>query len=474
MAKRKNILMLLTDQHRWDSLGANTGLVKTPHLDTLARDGVRFTNAYTCNPLCSPARGSIITGQYPHEHKVIVNTGDFNGLSWRLDPSRPTFFSRLKKAGYNVGYCGKWHLGPRENVPPGVDRWYHMGLYYQMLRDLGIDWTMWEEDKKTMTGPNATFYSKLPIAEELAPAAWVADRAIDAIDELAAKNAPFCVYASWYGPHFPITIPEPYFSMYDHESIVQPANFDEDFAGKPRIQAKERRRWNAEIMTWPKWRKAVARYRGFCTFIDHHIGRILERLRVLDEYDNTLIIFTADHGAMMGSHRMFNKGFHFYEETVRIPFAARLPGGVNGAVDEHFISNVDICPTILDFAGASMIEPMHGMSLIPLLHGQTPPSWRDAAFTQFHGYETTLYTQRMLRTKKHKYCYNPADIDELYDLETDPHELENLAEDSSMKPVLEDMKTRLYDEMVKHGENCVDTCGYGIGKNRRITGQWET
>ncbi len=153
MVRRKNLLIFLTDQHRWDSFGANAGLVKTPNLDAIANEGVRFTNAYTCNPLCSPARGSILTGQYPHEHKVIVNVEDFNGISPKLDRGRETFLSRLKEVGYNTAYIGKWHLGPNEEKPNGVDKWQHLGLYYQMLKERGIDWDMWKEDKKTMTGP---------------------------------------------------------------------------------------------------------------------------------------------------------------------------------------------------------------------------------------------------------------------------------------------------------------------------------
>lgn len=473
MTKRKNILFLLTDQHRWDSLGANTGLVKTPNIDSIAKDGVLFRNAFTCNPLCSPARASILTGQYPHEHKVIANIEDFNYLSEKLNPEKETFLSRLKDGGYNNAYIGKWHLGPMEDKPRGVDIWTPISLYYQMLRERGIDWDMWKEDKKTMTGPDAVFYGKLLIPDELAPSAWVADKTIDALDELASKNAPFSIYASWYGPHFPTTIPEPYFSMYDPESIEKPANFDDNLENKPRIQKKERHRWNAEIMTWDKWRQVVARFRGFCTFIDFHVGRIIQRLKELGEYENTLIIFTADHGGLLGDHGLFNKGFNFYEESMRIPFTAKLPGGAKGVVDNHFVSLVDICPTLLEYADAEKISPAHGRSLIHLLHGKEPMDWRKTAFAQFHGYETSLYTQRMLRTEKFKYCYNPADIDELYDLEKDPAELHNLAENESMKATIEKMRYALFLEMKSYGETCIETCSYGIGVNRRITGVWE-
>jgi choline-sulfatase len=473
MPKRKNILFLLTDQHRWDSLGANAGLVRTPNLDAVAADGTRFTEAFTCNPLCSPARASILTGQYPHEHKVIVNIEDFNGLSPMLNPARPTFISRLKETGYNTAYIGKWHLGPADNKPTGLDKWLHLGLYYQMLKERGIDWDMWTEDKKTMTGPDATFFGKLPIPEELAPTAWVADRTINALDELAAGKAPFCIYASWYGPHFPTTIPEPFFSMYDPESIEKPANFNETFLNKPRIQQKERWRWNAEIMNWQKWQQVIARYYGFCTFIDFHIGRIIQHLRSIGEYDNTLILFTADHGGLLGDHGLFNKGFNFYEETMRIPFVARLPFGSRGNIDNHFISLVDICPTLLEYAGAPGIQPSHGRSLLPLLQGAIPKEWRDAAFAQFNGYETTLYSQRMLRTRKYKYCYNPADIDELYNLEKDPAELNNLVTEPKMNPMLNDLREKLYREMKQYSETCIDTCSYGIGVNRRISGKWE-
>ncbi len=261
--------------------------------------------------------------------------------------------------------------------------------------------------------------------------------------------------------------------MYDPESIEKPGNWNDDLRNKPQIQKKERYRWNAEIMKWEKWQKVIARYYGFCTFIDYHIGRIVQRLREIGEYNNTLIIFTADHGGLLGDHGLFNKGFNFYDETVRIPFAVRLPGGAKGLVDEHFISLVDICPTLLDYADAQEIQPAHGRSLMPLLQGAAIKEWRKAAFAQFHGYETTLYTQRMLRTKSFKYCYNPADIDELYNLDEDPSELHNIAYDAKMKPVIEDMREKLFREMSSYGETCVETCAYNIGVNRRITGIWD-
>ena len=453
MPKQPNILVLLADQLRYDALSCNGAPVcRTPAMDSVGAAGVRFCNAFTPIALCTPARASLLTGRYPHNHRQLSNMGNFNGVFDDQLIGQPTLLSRLAGAGYRIGYAGKWHL-PREGDGAlwGVHRWHTPGEWSRPLAQQGYDFAR-DEVQRLEWGGAAPFAGRNTLPAEQTQEAWTADRAIEMIEAFGGGDAPFLVTASFFGPHFPYAVPEPYDTRYDPAQVARPANFDERFAGKPLIQQKELMRWNAAHLTWPDWQRVIAAYWGYCSFVDYQMGRVLAALERSGQRDDTVVVVTADHGDMLGNHRLFNKGFHMYEETHRVPLLIAGPGIAGDATAAEFANLVDLAPTLAELAAAEPLADADGRSLAPLLAGRTPADWPDDVFAEFHGYETTLCSTRMIRTANWKYVYNPATEDELYDLLSDPGELHNLAGLLAFGHVLRRMKERLVTRMRATGD----------------------
>lgn len=450
---RPNVLFLLTDQHRYDAVGCNAdNQCRTPAIDSIAESGTRFTRAYTPIAMCTPARASLLTGQYPHTHGQLSNMGNFNGAFDEnvLDRVEDAYPRRLREAGYEVRYAGKWHLPEQGNGSLwGFDEWHTAGDWREYLDERGIDYQRGRDDVQRLEwGEDAPFCGPSVLDAEDMQEAWVADRTVELIEERAGSDAPFAMCASFFGPHFPYAVPEPYTDLYDPEAIERPENFDEDFDGKPDVQEKELARWNAGHLTWSDWQEVIAHYWGYCTFIDDQIQRILDALDEQGIADETVVVMTSDHGDLIGNHRSFNKGFVMYEETHHVPLVARWPDEWEaGAECDEFVSLVDLMPTFLDVAGAETPDGVEGRSLTPLLRGERPDDWRDSAYAEFHGYEPSLYTSRMIRTDDWKYVYNPPSRDELYDLDSDPGELTNLADRAGFEHVKRRMQERLVERL---------------------------
>ena len=173
--------------------------------------------------------------------------------------------------------------------------------------------------------------------------------------------------------------------MYDPDTVERWINFDEQFVDKPSVQQKEMLRWNASHLTWPDWQKVIATYWGYCTFIDDQVQRVLDVLEKTGQLDNTVVVYSSDHGDMLGSHRLFNKMMNMYNETHQIPLAIRWPGVVEpSSICDDFVSLVDIMPTFLEMAGVDVPDKVDGCSLLPLLRGETPPDWREDIFAEHH------------------------------------------------------------------------------------------
>ncbi len=447
MAQRPNILFLIADQLRYDALGCNGApCCRTPALDAIGAAGVRFTNAYTPIALCTPARASLFTGRYPHNHLQLSNMGNFNGVFDRQLIGQPTLFSQLAAAGYRIGYTGKWHL-PREGDTAlwGIDRWLQPSEWQRSL-PAGYDFAR-NEVQRLEWGPSAPFAGRAALPADRMQETWTADRAIEMIDSFSGGDSPFLVVASFFGPHFPYAVPPPYDTMYGPGQVPCPANYAEAFTAKPLIQQKELRRWNAAHLTWPDWQRVIATYWGYCSFVDHQMGRVLAALHRNGRARDTVVVATSDHGDMLGNHRLFNKGFHMYEETHHVPLLISGPGIRRGATAAAFANLVDLAPTLAELAGAAPPAAADGRSLTPLLAGAAPADWPDDVFAEFHGYETTLYSSRMIRTADWKYVYNPPSRDELYDLRSDPGELRNLAGMVAFEHVVRRMQERLVARM---------------------------
>lgn len=456
---RPNILFLFSDQHRYDALSCNGAQIcRTPAMDSIAESGMRFTHAFTPTALCSPARAALLTGLFPHNNGQLANMGNFNGVFDKQMLDATGYPELLSGAGYSVNYVGKWHL-PKQGDADfwHVDQWFSEEKYAAEKQALGLDTNRAKEVQRLEWGRRAPFCGRAKLPAEHMQEAWCADKTIELLQNHAGGEEPFMIFTSFFGPHFPYAVPEPYDTMVDPNQVERWINFDEAFENKPTIQQREMLRWNSSHLTWPDWQRVIAHYWGYCTYIDEQIGRVLSKLEALGLAENTIIIYSADHGDMVGSHRLFNKGMYMYDETYRIPLLVRWPGVTqDGSECNEFVSLIDLMPTMLEAAGAHIPPGLDGRSLRPLLNGEEAVQWPDDIFAEFHGYESTLFSQRMVRTNSWKYIYNPGAEDELYDVASDPGELRNLADDLGYKHVLRRMKERLVGWLDRTGDTIAE------------------
>lgn len=444
-----NIIMIVTDQERYDILGCNGSKVcQTPNLDGLAERGVRFEHAFTPTALCSPARASLLTGLFPHSHGVLNNVHDDPAIATELDTSHPTWAKTLRETGYRLGYVGKWHVGRSF----GPDR-HH---FHDDLADK-YDVALAESDRLLNDVHEATFAEATmqiagvdPRPVEETDTHLDTDRAIELLSSYTDLDSPFLLRVDYEGPHHPYMPPEPFASLYDPADIAPWENFIDDDPRKPAAQARLLRQRGVEGMTWQEWQPIIALYYGFMTFIDSEIGRLFTALDDLGLADNTIVIHTSDHGDMTGSHGgQFNKGPIMYDELYRVPLIVAEPGtAVAGATCSEMVSTADLMPTIIELADAELPSPVHGQSLVPLLADTSPVgAGRNSVLCEYHGDEWGLYSQRMVRTREAKLVYSPHGSDELYDLVADPHELTNLIDDEAASPLQNELEGLLLDWM---------------------------
>ena len=451
---KPNILYIMTDQQRRDSVsGYGRSICMTPHLDQLAAEGMRFDNAYTVCGLCSPARTSMLTGLYPHNHRMWNNNDMFQRATRDLPDEVRLISEDLAAAGYACGYSGKWHCG-HDKVPSTY------GFEGMDVPDYGTPYSTEEYDRyvtarglstpKTVqrvggdeqqVGAAGTLDGPV---EACAPH-FVAEFAIDLMQKLneerKATGSPFMMFVSFWAPHHPCLIPEPYASMYDPADVVLWPNFRDELLKKPRSHERFRRSFCGAGADQSEdiWRQLIATYWGFCSFADAEIGRILSALEEMGRADDTAVFFSTDHGDMTGSHGGFwDKGPFMYEEVYHIPLIVRWPGVTRpGSVCSKLASNMDLATTALDVAGLPLPECHDGRSLAPLLR-DPDADWRDDLMCEFHGHRY-LYSQRMVRWDRYKFVFNPSDCDELYDLDADPHELNNVADDPQYAEIADRM-----------------------------------
>jgi arylsulfatase A-like enzyme len=467
MTDRPNIIVIMTDQQRIDTVGAYgmNDIVKTPHIDGIARRGVRFDAAFTPTAICSPARASFYTGLYPHKHGV---TG--NGLGIKEGIKGVNHY--LEPAGYKSGYAGKWHVddfrGPSElgfvgkdfigyafpgsKVLPGLQ----FGLppknkpnYYQeYLKENGYTPTV----KERYVGTNPGCQSQEMFALHDGPVEssieyFVAEEATNVIRELSGGEKPFFLWANFWGPHTPCLIPEPYFSMYDPKDIPEHPSYCESFENKPRVQSIIERMWGLGDYGWEGFQEIAARYYGHCTLIDDQVGRILQTLEETGQADNTIIIYTSDHGDCLGAHKLIEKGEFMYDEIYRIPLVVSHPDCTEpGSVNDDFVYLHEITSSIIDAAGLDVPEHMDGQSFEPAMRGDHTPSGREDVYCVFNNHFTTP-NQRMVRTKTHQFTFNPNDIGELYDLVKDPYQLDNQFDEPDYADIQKDLMSRMGQHM---------------------------
>ena len=462
-----NILFLMTDQHRIDTLGAyGNQVVPTPHLDRLAATGALFRRTYTPTAICTPARASLLTGQQPFRHKLLANQERNVGYNEDLAEGAFTFPQALRDAGYVCGLIGKWHIGTERNAAsygfegPDLPGWHNPVNhedYLGYLADRGLPPVRTSEEIRG-TYPNGSpgnlLAARLHQPAEATFEAYLATRAIEMLDRYAARYArtglPFFLELSFFGPHLPYLLPNEYFDLIDPAQVELPASVAETFEGKPAVQRQYSAHWAFDTLTEDESRKLIAVYWGYVALIDAQIGRVLAALDELALTDHTAVFFTADHGEFTGAHRLHDKGPAMYEDIYRIPGLVRVPGE-EPTVRDELVLLTDFTATILDLAGADTAPAVDSRSLLPLVRGDDV-EWPDEVVCEFHGHHFP-YAQRMLRTGHYKLVVNPESTNELYDLADDPDELINRYDDETLAGVRDRLVHRLYELLRARGDN---------------------
>ena len=443
MADRPNILFVISDQQRADTLGFRSETpCHTPYIDKLAAEGTSFDRALTPCPLCLPARASIFTGIYPHQNDMLDNTTSALTECQLLDTFR--------SGGYEVSYAGKWHMG-HGNIGYFTDR--NAGdsteEYSEWCKVQGLvdGWTFNDPRVRTHRTPSMSTPVSLPLEmmAETTNDAYIADIAIEHL-LTRDRSRPFFQVCSFNGPHPPFMIPEPYFSMYDPAELVEPPNFGPQ-ADEPEANRSSyyRQLFKDHGENFDAWRKSYAVYWGFTTLIDDQFGRLLAVLKTQNIMDNTIVLFMSDHGENLGAHGLWHK-MVAYEESIRVPLILRLPGQIlAGQRSQAPVSQIDIAPTLAGLCNLPSSDDWTGLDLSGVLAGSAKFDPDRALFSLHRPLGDWMQTVpwRMVVCGRTKYIWNQGDRDELFDLGVDPLETRNLIDDPSLSDTLVALRSKL-------------------------------
>ena len=433
-----NILFLMTDQQRWDTIDSNSGWVKTPNLDRIAQEGVRFDNCITTTPICMPARLTLATGQYPHNNHVWTN------VNHTMSADADNWMREIKKLGYRTSLFGKTHLYPHGKndmraMEPLVHAWglddineiggpqasrvgmSHMTAMWQnkgLLESFREDLNERSRNKVHVARPSA-----LPLVDYYDT--YVGQQAKQYLADYDREEPWFC-WVSFAGPHSPWDAPEPYASMYDPDVMPKPATHDGD-GPEPYRPA----RWNLESGDIAPMR---ANYAGNVTLIDDQIGEILAVIESRGELADTVIAFTSDHGEMNGDHGLSGKS-NFYDGAIRVPLIIRAPGRTRaGCVNPALVEMCDLGPTLVELAGGAIGYQQFARSLAGVLEGG---SHREDALSEYNG-------EFMLMTDTWKMALNrQGETCMLFNRFDDPGEERNLAAVPEYQADVDAMRQRL-------------------------------
>jgi arylsulfatase A-like enzyme len=420
--EKPNVIIFFTDQQRWDTTGVHGNpLDLTPNFDRMARDGTHVFNSFTCQPVCAPARASLQTGLYATQTGVFRN-------DLELPPQTKTLAHHFREAAYRTGYIGKWHLAVEEPVTETRRGGYEFWLATNVLEFTSqpYDTVVYDNDNNPV---------KLPGYRVDA----LTDAAIRYID--ANRDHPFYLFLSFLEPHH----------QNDIDDYVAPDGYRERYEGgwtPPDLAALE-----------GSTGEHLAGYYGAVKRLDEAFGRLVDALKSLDLEKNTIVLFTSDHGCHFKTRNWeYKRSCH--ESSIRVPTAFCGPGFEGGGEVRELVSLVDLPPTILDAAGLPIPEEMQGLSILPLLDANQE-DWPDDVYIQISESEVA----RAIRTDRWKYCVVAPDKEPwgdpvsesyvekyLYDLESDPHELTNLAGLESHKDVAEELQARLIRRIIEAGE----------------------
>jgi arylsulfatase len=466
---RPNILWICTDQQRYDTIGAlGNAYVSTPNLDRLVEHGASFTHAYCQSPICTPSRGSFLTGMYPSRVHVNGNGNE------RFPDHVPLVTKMLADAGYDCGLIGKLHLaGAYGRVEPRVADGYRYWQYSHAPRDdwpAGHDYAEWVRDK----GYSLRELTQRPegIPAELHQTTWCAEKTIEFIRQHA--RSPWLASVNIYDPHPPFNPPQAYRDQFDPVAMPGALFRDSDLEQQTKLAAMDFQSQvkdpsaldiknpvlavtpssgveTAESVGARDAKTLQAAYYAMIKLIDDQVGRILDALEETGQRENTVVLFMSDHGEMLGDHGLIQKGCRFYEGLVRVPLIWSWPGKFRAnSRSDALVELTDIAPTLLEIAGEEVPAEMQGRSLLPQLTGESPASdHREFVRSEYYGAldlpDGTYAT--MFRDAQYKLVvYHGHALGELYDLSEDPEEFINLWDDPDYTQTKLQLMQRSFDE----------------------------
>jgi N-acetylglucosamine-6-sulfatase len=428
-ARPRNVVLILSDDHRYDFMSFLGGppWLRTPGLDRMAAGGAHLANAFVSTSLCSPSRASILTGLYAHRHGIVDNNSP-------IPRGTRCFPGDLQKAGYRTVFMGKWHMGKVGDAPqPGFDRWIGLrgqGEYFNPT--FNIDGTRVRE-----RGYTTDLLTRHAVK-------WIEEN----------REQPFFLYLSHKAVHAMFAPAPRHLGLYDKEPIPYPpsmADTEDNYRGKPAWVRAQRNSWHGVDDAYHGSVDFDLFYRRYCETLlalDESVGRVLDALERLGLARSTLVLYMGDNGFCLGEHGLIAKR-HMYEESMRVPLLAYGPGLIApGMRVERLVQNIDLAPTILDAAGVAVGGELDGRSFLPLLRGESVP-WRDAVFYEHYWGRSCPQTPTVhgIRTEQYKFMryHGIWDLDELYDIAADPHEMTNLIERPEHAALARDLRQRVFD-----------------------------
>jgi len=498
MPERRNVLLITTDQQHFDAIGSRDPKLRTPNLDRLCEEGTRFDRAYCPSPVCTPSRASIITGLYPSHHGAWT-------IGVKLPEDVPTLGDHLLAAGFDTALIGKAHFQPLTSTPESVSLeaqptlrdldfwrgfnqvWYgfghielarhhgdesHVGQHYAIwLEEQGLsDWREYFQPlpgetsaKAPPLSPTGRFSTRADrswqLPAELHHTHWTGERSLAWLGQESKGDKPFFLWTSFHDPHPPYALSEPWASMYDPEEMevghLVPGEHD---ANPPHFRKTQEERpdfgdWHTpfkahgcESHLYPEaeLKKDKAIYYGMISFIDAEVGRLLDKLDALGIAEQTLVIFTTDHGHFLGQHGLIAKGPFHYEDMLKVPFIVRCPGEVAaGRVSDDLQSLVDLTPTILEAVGVPVPSGMQGVSQWSSWRGEG--SVRDFVLCENRHNPEMPHAMSYVDRRYKITTYRHGNFGEMFDLEDDPGELHDLWSD----PAAAELKQRLLLAMIQ-------------------------
>ena len=472
--KKPNIIYIMADDLTTQAISAYGGIYKdiapTPNIDKVAKEGMLFQDVLVTNSICGPSRAAILTGNYSNLNGYYKNES-----GGKFDDSKWTFPQEFQKSGYKTALFGKWHLGTE---PVGFDTF----KYHNASGQQGNYWNPLYND-------NGKNVKEKGYATNLST-----DFALNWLDTKEKNKEPFLMVLQYKAPHRPWHPDTKYEKLWDDIEMPYPSTFNDTYKGREKtagdtemtmeyfsrrdmklerpnnLKRKERIQWDfygakaGEIVQpkgmsdeeGKKWRyqNYIKDYLACVKSVDDNIGRVLTYLKENNLEDNTIIIVTSDQGFYLGDHGFFDKRF-IYEESLRMPFMVKYPERIKaGSVNEDIITNIDFAPTLLELAGITTTQKMQGTSFVPVLEGNTPKDWQDAMYYHYYEFPFWHHVQPHYGIRTQKYTlahfYYNIDVWELYDLEKDPNQMNNIYNDPNYASTITELKVKLKNLMIKY------------------------